>query len=48
MERESLEDFGHMLDIDDVTWAWFWISCPRILVLILNRGMCGHVGEPNH
>ena len=26
MEGESLEGFGHVLDIDDVSWTWFWIS----------------------
>ena len=23
MVGESLEDFGHMLDVDDVSWTWF-------------------------
>ena len=33
-EGESLEDFDHMLDMDDNFWTWFSISgqgCPRIL-----------------
>ena len=25
-EGESLEDFNHVLDIDDVFWTWFSIS----------------------
>ena len=51
MEGESLEDFGHVLDIDDVSWTWFWISgwsCPRTLALVLDWGMCGRMGDPNH
>ena len=51
MEGESLEDFGHVLDIDDISWTRFSISgwsCPHILALVLDRGMHGRVGDPNH
>ena len=51
MEGESLEDIDHVLDNDDILWTWFWISgwCrQRILAFILDRGMHGCVGDPNH
>ena len=56
--REHLEDFGHVLDVGDVSWTWFWVSgwlhvdhsysSSYVIHVDLNSiALCMHVGKPN-